>query len=104
MQLRYDNEVLRRLAVDAAFQSSPWAPDIVRSYRRRHQSLVAARDYEDLQQVKCLDLKAENGRGRLSSSIRLASRARLLLDFDTVKAVEVTVVDIIQSNKWEVAP
>jgi proteic killer suppression protein len=95
---------MRRLAVDAACPPNPWGPNIVRSYHRRLQSLVAARDYEDLRQVKCLDLKAQNRHDLKGSSIRLVDRARLLLDFDAVKTDEVTVVDIIESDTREVAP
>ncbi len=104
MQVRYRNEVLRHLAVDNTFHPTLWEQEVVRSYRRRLQSLQAARDFKDLKQVRCLDLRAEHGRNRSRSSIRLVHQARLLLAFDAVKTDEVTVMDIIDSDTREATP
>ena len=104
MRVRYGDEVLRRLAVDAACPPNSWAPGVIRSYRRRHQSLVVATDREDLRHLRCLDLRTENGHNGTRSSIQLADGARLLLDFEPLKTEQVTVVGIIESETREVAP
>ncbi|MEV4320626.1 hypothetical protein AB0J37_00175 [Microbispora rosea] len=103
LQLQYSDEVLHRLAIDAAFQSAEWGLNIVKSYRRRHQSLVAAKDREDLRRVMSLDLRTENSRAGERFSIRLVDRSRLLLDFDVAKTDKVTVVGIVESGTQEVA-
>jgi proteic killer suppression protein len=103
VQLQYGDDVLHRLAVDAAFQPAQWKPKIIKCYRRRHQSLVAAKDREDLRQVMSLDLRIENSRAGECFSIRLIDQSRLLLDFDVVKTDQVTVVDIFGSDTQEVA-
>ncbi|WP_157892175.1 MULTISPECIES: hypothetical protein [Frankia] len=103
MLLIYDNEGLRRLAVDAAFRPIEWEPDLVRSYRQKLQSLFAARDREDLRQVASLDLRAENGRDGTRCSIRLVNGSRLLLTFDDSKTDQVTVVAIVGSSMREAA-
>ncbi|SDN01083.1 proteic killer suppression protein [Lentzea albidocapillata subsp. violacea] len=104
MHVRYGDEMLHRLAADAAFQPDTWDPDVIRAYRRRLQSLRAANDSKDLQRVMSLDLRTENGRGQAHSSIRLANGARLLLEFDAVKTDEVTVMVIVESDTREVTP
>jgi plasmid maintenance system killer protein len=104
VRVGYGDEVFHRLAVDAAFRPNSWQPEIVRSYRRRHQSLVAAKDREDLRQVTCLGLRAESGRGGTRSSIRLVDGARLLLDFIAMETDQVTVVGIVEANTREVTP
>lgn len=104
MHVEYDDEVLYHLAVDAEFRPNRWGPDVVRSYRRRLQSLVAAKDREDLRRVVSLDLKSDHSRDGARSSIRLDGRSRLLLDFDIVKTDQVTVVGIVEPHMREVAP
>lgn len=104
MLVRYGDDDWERLAVDPGYQSDTWSDDLVRSYRRRHQALVAAGNREDLSALRCLDLKVEAGLGSNSASIRLSNRARLLLDFDSKKSNEVTVVGIVESDAQEVAP
>lgn len=101
MLLDYGDEALRRLAVDAAFQPIEWEPDLIRSYRRKLQSLFAARDREDLLQVVTLDLRTENGHDGARSSIRLVNGSRLLLTFDDSKTDQVTVVAIVGSTARE---
>lgn len=104
MVVRYSDEELGRLADDASFRSGRWDPDLVRSYRRRHQSLVAAEDREDLRALRSLDLRSENGRDGTCASIRLVNGARLLLDFDVEKSNQVTVLGVVESDTREVAP
>ncbi|MFC0105560.1 hypothetical protein [Kibdelosporangium aridum] len=104
MLVRYGGEDLERLAADGHFGPGTWDADLVRSYRRRHQSLVAAQDREDLCALRSLDLRTENGRDSARASIRLVDGARLLLDFDGEKSNEVTVVGIVESDTREVAP
>jgi plasmid maintenance system killer protein len=102
--VRYSGEDLERLADDASFRSGRWDADLVRSYRRRHQSLVAAEDREDLRALRSLDLRSENGRDGARASIRLLDGARLLLDLGVEKSNEVTVLGIVESDTREVAP
>jgi plasmid maintenance system killer protein len=103
VHLQYGDDVLHRLAVDVAFQPAQWELNIVKCYRRRHQSLVAAKDREDLRRVMSLDLRTENSRAGERFSIRLVDRSRLLLDFDVAKTDKVTVVGIVESDTQEVA-
>jgi plasmid maintenance system killer protein len=102
--VRYGGDDWERLAVDPSYQSDTWRDDLVRSYRRRHQALVAAENREDLRALRCLDLRAEAGPGGKCASIRLSDGARLFLDFDVEKSNEVTVVGIVESYAQEVAP
>lgn len=104
MLVRYSGQDLERLADDASFRSDRWNADLVRSYRRRHQSLVAAEDREDLRALRSLDLQSENGPDGARASIRLVDGARLLLDFEVEKSNEVTVLGIVKSDTREVAP
>lgn len=104
MLVRYGGDDLERLVDDAGFRSGTWDADLVQSYRRRHQSLVAAKDREDLRALRSLDLRPENGRDGARASVRLVDGARLLLDFDVEKSNEVTVVGIVGSDTREVAP
>lgn len=104
MRVQYGDGVLYRLAVDAGFQPGGWGPDVIRSYRRRLQSLVAAKDGEDLRRVMSLDLKSEHGRDGAGCSIRLGDRSRLLLNIDIVETDQVTVLGIVVSDTREVAP
>ena len=104
MLVRYGDGQLERLAVDVDFRSTTWNDDLVRSYRRRHQSLVAACGRGDLQALRCLDMRPEHGRGGACASIELAEGRRLLLDFTAEKADEVTVLGIVESDTKEVAP
>ena len=104
MLVRYGGEDLKRLAADGHVRPDTWDAGLVRSYRRRHQSLVAAINREDLGALRSLDLRTENGRDSARASIRLVDGARLLLDFDGEKPNEVTVVGIIEADLREVAP
>lgn len=104
MDVQYGDEVLQRLAVDARFRPDGWTPDVVRSYRRRHQSLVAAKDCEDLRRIMSLDLQIEHRHDGVHSSIRLIDRTRLVLHFDGMNTDQVTVVSVIESDRQEVAP
>jgi plasmid maintenance system killer protein len=103
VRVEYGDEVFRRLVYDGAFRSNTWRPEIISSYRRRHQSLVAAKDREDLRQVTCLGLRPENGRGGTWFSIRLVDEARLMLDFIAPETDKVTVLGIVEANTREVA-
>lgn len=104
MRVRYGDEVLARLAGDAAYRPNSWEPEVVSSYRRRLQSLVAATGRGDLQRAISLDLRIENDNDDgARCSIRLNERLRLLLDFDGVDPDEVTVVGIVESCAREVA-
>lgn len=104
MLVRYGDGRLEHLAVDADFRSNTWNADLVRSYRRRHQSLVAACGREDLQALRSLDMRPEHERDGACASIRLSEGGRLLLDFAAEKSNEVTVVGIVESDTKEVAP
>jgi plasmid maintenance system killer protein len=101
--VKYGGEDLKRLAADAGFRPDTWGTDLVQSYRQRHQSLVAAKDREDLRALRSLDLRSERGQNGTRASIRLVDGARLLLDFDVGNSDEVMVVGIVASDTWEVA-
>jgi len=103
LRVGYGDDVFRRLAFDAAFQPNTWRAEVLTCYRRRHQSLVAAKDRDDLRQVACLDLRTESDRAGTRSSIRLVDEVRLLLDF-ALESDTVTVVDIVEANTREVTP
>jgi hypothetical protein len=104
VRVRYGDKALYSLAVDIEFQPVQWAPALVSSYRRRLQSLVAAKDRDDLGRVMSLDMKPENGHDGARSSIGLIDRSRLLLDFGVLETDQVTVVGIVEANTREVAP
>lgn len=104
MHVEFGDETLRRLAVDRRFCPNRWEAGVVRAYRLRYQSLVAAKDREDLRALRCLDLQLAEGRTGSRSSMRLAGRSRLLLDFDADNSTGVTVVDIVESHTRGVSP
>jgi plasmid maintenance system killer protein len=101
--VRYGSEDLERLAADGHCGPVTWDADVIQSYLRRHQSLVAAQNREDLCALQCLDLRTENGQNGARASIRLLDDARLLLDFDGAMSNKVTVVGIVVSDTREVA-
>ncbi|ROS38497.1 type II toxin-antitoxin system RelE/ParE family toxin [Amycolatopsis thermoflava] len=104
MLVRYGDGELERLVSDGEARSSTYDDDLVRSCRRRHQALVAAKDRQDLQALRSLDLQSEDGPGGAHVSIRLIGGTRLLLDLNEEKTDEVTVLGIVESDTREVAP
>jgi plasmid maintenance system killer protein len=104
VHVKFGDEALHRLATDRGFCPTSWEADVVKAYRLRFQSLVAAKDPEDLRALRCLDLQPEEEHTWSRSSIRLVGQARLLLDFDADNNTEVTVVGIVKSHTREVSP
>jgi toxin HigB-1 len=112
VRVEFGDETLRRLSVDHEHGTDKWRPDLVRAYRRRLQSLRAAKDREDLCALVSLDLQTTDNDDATCSSICLVGRSRLLLDFnrgdvdeDKVEAdIKVTVLGIVDSPPREVSP
>jgi proteic killer suppression protein len=104
MRVEFDDEGLRRLAIDCEFAPGSQDAELIRAYRRRYQVLVAAKDVADLRALSCLDLRSADGRAELHASIRLLGGSRLLLDFHEDSVEEVTVVGIVEHATREVTP
>lgn len=103
MRVTFDDEALRRLAVDCDFTSESWKPEVIRVFRKRYQALLAAKDEADIRALACLDLRPVRDRLESHSSIRLVDGARLLLDFRAEPIEEVTVVGIVESEMRKAA-
>ena len=102
MLVLYGDEPLRQLIAGDGPWSDGWDVALIRSYRRRHQSLVAARDRGDLQALRSLDLRTEKGRDGVDASIQLVNGARLLLGFDVMNTDVVRVMGVVGFDRQKV--
>lgn len=85
MRLEYEDEELRCLAYDPRYRTSRWAPDVTRAYRRRLQQLQAAPTDQALRSLKSLHLEKLKGGRAGAWSIRIDTKCRLILRFQTAE-------------------
>lgn len=76
MQATIEDNDLHLLAFDPTYASTPWAPDVVASYRRVLDLLFSARDLRDLQNLRALQLEqdGEVASAHLTATHRLRFR------------------------------
>lgn len=92
MQIEYDDDFLRRLAEDADVLAPQWSDEVVRSFRKKIQMLIAAIDERDLAAIRGLRFKKLKGTRRGTYSIRLNDQYRLILRFRTDSSNRVVIV------------
>lgn len=96
MRVTFADDDLRRLYEDLSF-CSRLGDDVVRQYRKKVQTVIAARDKRDLRALGGLRLEKLSGDRAGQHSIRLNDQWRLILRFVTDDAgravVLVEVVD-----------
>jgi len=83
LRVEYHDEVLRRLAEEREYAPNGWDPTVVRSYRKKVQLIVAARDERDLYQMRGLRMEKLKGDRLGQTSMRLNDQFRLILTFRT---------------------
>lgn len=101
MRVEYADMTLRRLVFDPAYRSAVWSPLVVAAVRRRHQTLVAANNRNDVARLRSLDLRVSDHEPGRQCSIKLADEVRLLLDFDPTTVDFVSVVAIVLAEARE---
>lgn len=83
MQIEYGDEWLRRLAEDKDTRAPKWGEDVLKSYRKKIQILMAASAERDLAALRGLRFEKLKGTRQGSYSIRLNDQHRLILRFRT---------------------
>lgn len=83
MRVDYRDEVLRRLAEEPDYAPRTWGRDVIKSYRKKVQLIIAAKDERDLYAMRGLRLEQLKGDRDGQSSIRLNDQFRLILTFVT---------------------
>jgi toxin HigB-1 len=83
LRVEYHDEVLRRLAEDPDCAPKGWGRDVIKSYRKKIQLIIAAKDERDLYAMRGLRLEQLKGDRDGQSSIRLNDQFRLILIFVT---------------------
>jgi toxin HigB-1 len=83
LRVEYHDEVLRRLAEDPDYAPKGWGRDVIKSYRKKIQLIIAAKDERDLYAMRGLRLEQLKGDRDGQSSIRLNDQFRLILIFVT---------------------
>jgi proteic killer suppression protein len=83
LRVEYHDEVLRRLAQDPDYAPKGWDRDVIKSYRKKIQLIIAAKDERDLYAMRGLRLEQLKGDRDGQSSIRLNDQFRLILIFVT---------------------
>jgi len=79
MEIEFGSERLDRLEVDLAFDMG-LPPAIVKAYRRRCQSIRAARDERDLREVRGNRFEKLKGERSHQCSMRLNDQFRLIVE------------------------
>ncbi len=79
MDVEFENDKLDRLELDGRYTMS-LPPEIVKSYRRRMQSIRAAKDERDLREVRGNRFKSLEGNRSHQHSIRLNDQWRLIVE------------------------
>lgn len=83
MRVEYRDDVLRRLAEDIHYTPEAWGREDIKSYRKRLQLILAAKDERDLYAMRVMhpDQNGGDRRSHSTSTSRLSSELRLLLTF-----------------------
>ncbi|MBX3734948.1 MAG: type II toxin-antitoxin system RelE/ParE family toxin [Verrucomicrobiae bacterium] len=95
MEIEFANQDLDRLETDADFNAG-CAPDIVRAYRRRVQSIRAAVDERDLYAVKGNRFEKLKGNRSHQRSIRLNDQWRLIVEIKQATPKNIIVILAIE--------
>ncbi|MDN6706345.1 type II toxin-antitoxin system RelE/ParE family toxin [Corynebacterium glyciniphilum] len=83
MRIEYADDTLRRAAEERGFLPKQWGPELLKAYRKKVGFLAQANDDRDLYNYKALHLEKLSGDRRGTSSVRLNSQFRLILNFRT---------------------
>ena len=83
MLVEYRDEVLRRLAEEQGFAPKGWSRDVIKSYRKKVQLIIGAKDERDLYALRGLRLERLSGNRAGQCSLRLNDQYRLILTFRT---------------------
>ena len=81
MRVEYVDDQLRRLAEDRSFRPTLWEADLIRAYRKRIQSLHAAKNDRDLRALRGLRLERAPENREDAFTMRLNDDFRLILTF-----------------------
>ena len=92
MRIRFEDDKLRRMAVDASYAPKKWGPETVKAYRKKIQILAQAVDERDLRALRSLRLEQLQGDRAGTSSIRLNKQFRLIIKFETDSDGRVVIV------------
>jgi hypothetical protein len=83
LHLRFQDEVLRRLAADPSFRPEGWDEAEIRHFRLVAQCAQAAQIADDLRETRILRVRPPTDHQPDFSSIQLSPGRRLLLAFGT---------------------
>lgn len=92
MLLDFDDQDLRRLYTDPAYQGSGAGAEVVRAFRKVLNLVAAAVDERDLYGIKSLHFEKLKGKRAGQSSLRLNKQWRLIVRLVDTDAGRVVVV------------
>lgn len=95
MLVEYCDEVLRRLAEEHGFAPKGWSRDVIKSYRKKVQLIIGARDERDLYALRGLRLERLSGDRAGQCSLRLNDQFRLILTFKTAEDRVAVLLEIV---------
>ena len=78
MDVRFENDDLRRLEADRKF-TAKLPPEVVNAFRKRMQLIRGASDERDFRSLKSLHFEKLEGKRHGENSMRLNDRYRLIL-------------------------
>lgn len=83
MRLRFEDDDLRRLYVEADYRIATFSTELIRAFRKQLGALANAVDERDLYALKSLHFEKLRGTRTGQSSIRLNRQWRLILRIET---------------------
>ncbi len=92
LRIKYEDEQLRRLAVDADHRHPRYDAQLTRGYRKVIGLIMSARDERDLRSMKALRLEKLRGDRAGQSSLRIYKGFRLIVRFRPSEHGRVTAV------------
>lgn len=95
MQVRYEDDALRRLAEEPDFTPTAWNRDVIKAYRKTVQWIRAAKDERDLRNIKGLRLEKLKADREGQRSMRLNDQYRLIVRFESDGERVTVVVEIV---------
>jgi toxin HigB-1 len=95
MEVRYEDDDLRRLEVDKRFAAG-LSSAIVSAFRRRMQQVRAATDERDLFALRSLNFEKLKGKRHGEHSLRLNQQFRLICRLEGRGSSKVIVIDAIE--------
>jgi proteic killer suppression protein len=92
MQLEFNDDELERLAYDPQAHTTRWGPDVTKAFQRVLFYIANAEDERDIRASKGLRLEKLKGKRAGTWSVRINSKYRLILRFETSADTKVAVV------------